>query len=225
MQLADIQIIDDPYTSYILDDAASLDASPILAAASLSPTARFDLARIGDGVVESILNFPADIDGHRFIARARYRETLTFERDLAIWRLGRAPVSIVSATLDGAAIDPGDLVVHGATGVIRPTSGWWPAGAGLSVDYDAGWLTPAQLAQGAPAASGPALPAPIASAALRAAVMAFSSVVRDPLVRSIEEETDDMGRIGETYARPPMEGGQDAALFGLLAPWRRLAIL
>ncbi|MEZ5894268.1 MAG: hypothetical protein R3C58_14135 [Parvularculaceae bacterium] len=222
MQLADIKIIDDPYTTFILA-AASLNLAPALA--GLTAEARAHLARLADGVVESVLNFPADIEGHRFIARAQWRETLTFERDYASWRLGRAPVSIVAATLDGTPIDPAELIVQGASGTIRLAAGCWPAGAALSVDYDGGWLTPAQLAAGAPTDFGPILPQPIVSAAVRAAQLAWSGLAREDIgVRTTREEDSDSGTIETTFAAPPVESGQDADIFRLLAPWRRLEL-
>jgi hypothetical protein len=219
--LADITIIDAPYTLFLLRDA---DLALMQSLASAPAETRTDLARLGEGVVESILNHPLDTEGRRFIARASYRETVTFDRDRQLWRLGRSPVTVTSVTLDGLDILD-DTIVGAATGVIRPPNGGvWPCGARLAVEYDGGWRTPAQLADGAPA-DAPALPAAIIRAAVRAAALAWSDYKREDLgARSRREDQIDSGSLETTYAAPPIDGGADAEIFRLLSPWQRLVI-
>lgn len=219
--LADIEIINDPYTLFLLKDSDLLQMQSLAAA----PTAtRIDLARLGEGVVESILNFPGDTEGGRHIARASYRETVTFDRERQHWRLGRSPVTVTSVTLDGAELDLGDVIIHGSTGVLRLASGPWASGTRLVVDYDGGWRTPAQIAGGA-AADAPPLPPAIIRAAVRAAALAWSDYSREDLgVRSHREDQIDSGALEMTYAAPPVAGDSDAEIFRLLGPWRRLVI-
>lgn len=220
--LSDIELIDDPYTMFLITEQ-TLNLAPALA--YLPAETRQHLARLADGVVESILSFPFCLDGFRNVARARWRETTPrLDRDFASWRLGRSPALIASATLDGAAIDPAELIVQGATGTVRLASGCFPAGSVLAVDFDAGWLTPAQAVGGAPADFGPGLPQPIIAAAVRAAQLAASGLDRDPGLRSAREADGDAGELERTYAAPPLQGGEDADIFRLLAPWRRLAL-
>ncbi len=219
--LADIEITDDPYTSDSLT-AADLTRAPALQ--GLGPDTLNQLARIGEGVVEAILNAPADIEGNRHIARASYRETVIFARDRQHYTLGRSPVNLTAVTLDG--VDILDKVsLHPSTGLISSTGGVWPCGARAVFEYSGGWRTPAQVEQGAAVNYGPDLPAAIVQAAVRAAQIAYSSLAREDLgVRAMREADSDIGSLEYTYAQPPVEAGQDAEVFRLLAPWRRLVL-
>jgi len=221
MMMADIEMIDDPYTMFLIE-SATLDLAPPLV--GLSSDQKFHLCRLAEGVVEGVINLPEATDSHRRIARARWRESVIFDRDRPTWRLGRPPVSIVSATLDGVAIDLGDLRVQAATGVIRLGQGCWHACERLTVDYDGGWLTPAQRLADAPDAFGPALPQPIIGALLRAAMLGAVGLARDPTLTGLRETDGDAGEIESRFARPPHEAGTDADIFGMLAPYRRLVL-
>ena len=222
MSLADVEIIADPYTSYILTETELKMASALK---EVGAETLFQLARIGEGVVEAILNAPQDPYGNRHLARASYRETITFDRDRQHHTLGRAPVTLTSVTLDGMDLEFDELSLHPSTGLISPKSGVWPCGAKAVFEYAGGWRTPAQAAQGAAANYGPGMPAPIIQAAVRAAQIAYSSLSREDIgVRSSREADDDAGAIETVYAAPPAQAGQDAEIFRLLAPWRRLVL-
>lgn len=222
MELADIKLIDDPYTLHLITPA-TLDLAPPLA--DLTADQKYHLCRLAEGVVESVINLPEDLEtSQRRIARARWQETVTFECDRPSWRLGRAPVSIVAATLDGAPFDLDELRVQGATGVIRPVFGGWRAGERLVVDYDAGWLTPAQTACSAPPDFGPTLPQPIIGALLRAAMLGAAGLARDPAMTALREVDTDAGEIETRFGNRPLEAGTDADIFAMLAPWRRMVL-
>ena len=127
MHLPDITIVNDPYTMYCL---RAEDLNLASALNDVSPETKEQLVRIAEGVVASILNWPADVDGHRFIARASYREELTFSRDRRHWQLGRRPANVTSITLDDMLLEPEEVTIHKSTGVIYPSlGGVWPAGA------------------------------------------------------------------------------------------------
>lgn len=219
--LADIEIIDDPYTMHLITEDSFVLAPPL---AALEEDAKLHLARLAEGVVESILNWPEDVNGFRHIARARYRETVRLDRERAAWRLSRTPATIVSASLDGAALDLDDLRVQAATGVLRRADACWPSQGDLVVEYDAGWRTPAQDLAGAAPAFGPPLPAPIVQALIRAAFLAAGDLTRDPRMTALRETDSDAGEVDARFASPPVEGGADADLFRMLAPFRRLLL-
>lgn len=217
----------DESTSYILrlDDLAT---APALA--ELPESAQRELRDLAEGVVQSILNFPADVEGHRYIARARWRECFLIERALRGIQLARSPATLLSVELDGESVPPADVVIHRARGVIELRRGFWPAGGELIAEYYGGWRTPMQIDQGVGDLAGegetaPALPAEIKHACLRAAHVAWSSYARrDVGVRTWREADADVGEFGVTYAPPPTVGGVDAEVFRLLAPWRRLMV-
>lgn len=222
MPLADVEITDDPYTTYMLTDT-ELKAAAALK--GLGTETLFQLARIGEGVVEAILNAPQDVDGNRHLARASYRETITFDRDRQHYTLARPPVTLTAVTLDGMDLEFDELSLHPSTGLISPKSGIWPCGAKAVFEYAGGWRTPAQAAQGAAANYGPGMPSAIIQAAVRGAQIAYSSLSREDIgVRSSREADDDAGAIETVYAAPPAQAGQDAEIFRLLAPWRRLVL-
>lgn len=222
MELADIELLDDPYTLHLIEPPTLDLARPL---ADLTADQKYHLCRLAEGVVESVINLPEDIDtSQRRIARARWREQVTFQNNRPTWRLGRSPVSIVAVTLDGDPVPLDDLRVQRATGVIMPPLGGWCAGERLIVHYDAGWRTPAQAAAGAPVDFGPDLPQPIIGALIRAAVLGAVGLARDPTLTGLREVDGDAGEIESRFARPPLEAGTDADIFGMLAPYRRLVL-
>lgn len=222
MSLPDIEITDDPYTTLML---TRNDLQKAESLAGLGDTLLDDLARIGEGVAETILNNPQDVNGHRYIARATYRETVRFDRNVQHWRLGRAPATLTQLTLNGDPVSLDEVSVHAASGVVS-CLGWFFAWGDRAVfEYDAGWRTPAQADDGAPENFGPAIPAGIIQAAVRAAQLAHSGLSREDVgARSVREVDDDAGAIETTYAAPPTQAGEDAEIFRLLAPWRRLVL-
>lgn len=222
----DLATIDES-TTFIIRPS-DLEAVPALS--FLGEPVRAELRDVAEGVVQSILNFPSDLSGHRYIARAEFRESLELERDMRVVRLGRSPATVVSVALDGENLPLDEVVERRAMGVIAWRAGFWPAHAELVVEYYGGWRTPAQVAGGvgdlaAEGETAPLLPAEIKHACLRAAQVAWSGYGRaDVGARSWREVDSDVGEFNVTYAAPPTEGGVDAELFRLLAPWRRLGV-
>ena len=221
MLLAEIEMIDDPYETDLLTED-DLKKAPALYGADEGVLA--ELARIGQGVVEAILNLPADTEGNRHCARAAYRETVLFERDQPSYTLGRSPASLTAVALDGVNVLD-QVRFRSATGIVSLKNGVWPCGLEAVFEYEGGWRSPAQAANEAPADYGPDLPATIIQAAVRAAQIAFSSLSRaDVALKSLTESVEDMGDFTTSFMPPPVEAGQDAEIFRLLAPWRRLML-
>lgn len=221
MHLSEITVLDDSYTPHFI---RSVDLELASAFATASEAALQHLARLGESVVESILNHPAASDGCRHIARASYRETVRFEKDRVHWRLARSPVTVTSVEVCGELLDLDEVLVYGSTGVIRRREGYWYEGSSLVVEYEGGWRTHAQIEAGVSGA-GPMIPDAIVRAGVRAAQLALSGYERDDVgVRSLREEQQDSGSLETVYAAPPTEAGADAEIFRLLAPWRRLVL-
>lgn len=215
--LSELVTLDSPYETRILDDA-DLAAAEIFAREPSS--GKLLAARAGEALVEGVLNHPADTAGRRAVARATFRETVEFDTDRPSWRLARPLPTIVAATLDEAPIDPTMLKVHTASSMLRLDGRAWPRAGRLAVTYEAGWRTALQGA-----GTGPALPADIKRACLRAAALALSDLTRlDPGVRSRREADADVGSIEETFAAPPATAGIDDEIARLLAPWRWVAV-
>lgn len=171
----------------------------------------------GEEVVEAALGYPQDRHGRRHVARARWVETMRFDRTRTVWRLARAPATIRQATIDGSPMDLGDLLIYGATGSIRPRSGCWASGQELQVVYDGGWYTPVQVGD-----APPTLPTALRRAALRAAALFIGELARSNWgVRSRREEVEELGLIETIFATPtPARLGVDPEIDAMVAPWR-----
>ncbi|MEQ1930978.1 MAG: hypothetical protein ABL957_10685 [Parvularculaceae bacterium] len=221
MQSSDIYIIDDPWTTFLVGEEELASAPALVGVPGVS---LYQLARLGESVVEALVNLPQDTHGHRYLARMTYREEFPIERDCARVDLGRSPATATSVELNGTTLDPAEYRLHAASGALTRIGGLWPARANLTVAYEGGWRTPEQIRQGAPA-DAPMMPASFTAAVIRAAALAWSDWRRsDPAVRMRREEDADAGAVEQAFAAPPLENGTDAELFRLLAPWRRLVL-
>lgn len=132
-------------------------------------------------------------------------------------------------TIDAVAGDPLELLIT-AGGILRykpdAAASCFPRNVEISIDYDAGYVTEAQIAYATTnslaAPTGPALPADLDRASVLTAMAFYDQEQRQKFdVAAVEETDSDAGTINTRYFNSTKAGVIPAAVETLLEPYRR----
>lgn len=162
-------------------------------------------------------------------ARETLNEKIWLNAPRATLILSRSPVAVTAFTIDAVAGDPLDLLVT-AGGILRykpgAASSCFPCDVEISIDYDAGYVTDAQIAyaiaNSVAAPTGPSLPGDLDRATVLTAMAFYDQEQRLKFdVAAIEETDSDAGTMNTRYFNAMKSGAVPAAVEALLTPYRR----